>query len=61
MLLAWDVQESVRHPVVVLGGFIAFMAAILRAAELAKPIGHENCTSGYLKDASWYNPLWTSD
>ena len=57
VLLAWDVQETVRHPS---GGrgLVFSMHGGDFACETSPYQPHPDCTEGRLEDAPWYNPLW---
>ena len=58
VLFAWDVQESVLYPGNALGSYVYTM----HGGEFpCEPGPHPKCTEGRLKDAPWYNPLWTRE
>lgn len=58
VLLAWTVQETVRAPNGGTGRVYSLYGGDLSCDDSGNLIPKERCTSGYLKDAPWYNPSW---
>lgn len=61
VLLAWSVQESVRHPSGGSGYVFSLFGGDFTCDQAGISVDRKACTSGYLKDAPWYNPLWITD
>ena len=59
VLFAWGVQQNVRAPNGATGRVYSLFGGDLSCDDVGGVISKERCTSGYLKDAPWYNSLWT--
>ncbi|WBL62841.1 hypothetical protein [Thauera sp. WB-2] len=59
VLLSWSVQETVRDPKTGgTGRVYSLYGGDLSCDDPGGLIKKIRCTSGYLKDAPWYNPSW---
>lgn len=58
-LLAWSVQETVRAPNGGTGRVYSLFGGDFSCEEAGGVIKRQRCTAGYLKEAPWYDPLWT--
>jgi hypothetical protein len=59
--LAWEVQESVKHPNGGSGQVFSLRGGDFPCDPVSPHASGPTCTSGYLKDAPWYNPQWIRD
>jgi hypothetical protein len=61
VLLGWSVQEMVHFPKGGSGWVWSLHGGDFPCDPMTRYESRPDCTSGYLKDAPWYNPLWTTN